>query len=387
MYILDFLKGFSDLQRVEDEVSFEYRLLCSGVLYNNRVLTTDWSKSEAARILFDSPFALLVCSHPFDEFPQELALRFSAPLVTEKHGQSTSMFYPDDDIARDLAALLTLLCRRLITVTAKIREGYPKKSSDGLSFLQDWPIGFVKSMKPTHWKYKPSVIVYGVGGISDITNYNPPPLGIDPVHLRRILENISHQPFAESVVLSARLYSLALQQLEQDIDIAYQLLIASAETMANEALKSYTPTDKQKIEVKKSVAILAKKFGLSDEQANQLAIEACSGIAWASKKFTKFITDNITDDLWKEDDLFKELTPFIPQKEDFELALNSIYSARGKLTHSGRSFPLSSSIGVGPTAPSRAFMSLDFSSKPFPPVVWFERVVNNALNGFIERTV
>jgi hypothetical protein len=32
-------------------------------------------------------------------------------------------------------------------------------------------------------------------------------------------------------------------------------------------------------------------------------------------------------------------------------------------------------------------MSLDWSSTSFPPVVWFERVVNNALNLFVERSL
>jgi hypothetical protein len=330
--------------------------------------------------------ALIVSSHPFDEFPQELALRFSAPLVTENYGQSSSMFYPDDDIARDFSALLTLLCRRLVTVAAKIREGYPKRRPDEPPFYQDWPIGFVKSLKPAHWKYKPSTFVYGQDGISDITDYNPSPLGIDPVRLKHLLASISRHPLAESIVLSARLYSLALRQIEEDIDIAYQLLISSVETMANAALKDYTPTENEKIEVKRSVAKLAKQFGLSDEQANLLAIEACRGIPWASRKFTKFIADNTNDKLWEEDDLFKLPTSFSPKREDFVPTLDTIYSARGKLTHGGHPFPASSAIGVGPTAPSRAFMSIFQSSKPFPPIAWFEHVVNNAINGFIENT-
>jgi hypothetical protein len=386
MYILNFLNGFPNLAHAEDVISFEYRLLCSGVLYNNRIVTADWSKSDATRILLDSPVALIVSSHPFDEFPQELALRFSAPLVTENYGQSSSMFYPDDDIARDFSALLTLLCRRLVTVAAKIREGYPKRRPDEPPFYQDWPIGFVKSLKPAHWKYKPSTFVYGQDGISDITDYNPSPLGIDPVRLKHLLASISRHPLAESIVLSARLYSLALRQIEEDIDIAYQLLISSVETMANAALKDYTPTENEKIEVKRSVAKLAKQFGLSDEQANLLAIEACRGIPWASRKFTKFIADNTNDKLWEEDDLFKLPTSFSPKREDFVPTLDTIYSARGKLTHGGHPFPASSAIGVGPTAPSRAFMSIFQSSKPFPPIAWFEHVVNNAINGFIENT-
>jgi hypothetical protein len=383
MYILDFFQGFPNHQRPEDMVSFEYRLLCSGELYNGQVLTGDWRKSDATRILSDSQFTLIVCSHPFNEFPQELALRFSAPYITEKRGQSTSIFLPDEDIARDLAALLTLHCRRLITVAVKIRECYPYKSH----LFQDWPNGFVNSMSKIHWENKPSTVVYGRNGISTIDDNNPPPLCIDSERLQHLLLNFSHLPFAENVILCARLYSLALQQLEHDVDIAYQLLIAAVETAASDAFHTYSPTDEQMINSKKSVATLAQKYGLSEEQACQLAKEACKGISWASRKFTKFLIDYSSEELWKEDDLFKVPVTILPKREDFGTVLNSIYEARGKLTHGGHSFPSSSAIGIRPTISSRVFMSVDWSSMAFPPVVWFERVVNNALNEYIGSSI
>jgi hypothetical protein len=34
------------------------------------------------------------------------------------------MFYPDEEVARDIAALLTVLCRRLITVMGKSAEQF-----------------------------------------------------------------------------------------------------------------------------------------------------------------------------------------------------------------------------------------------------------------------
>lgn len=125
MHVLEFLKGFPGLN-TEDSVEFEYRLLCSGEIYNASVHTADWRKSAPARILCDSPFWLSVVSIPFSEFPQELALRFSAPLIKEESGNTSVLRYPDSDIARDLAALLSLVLRRLITVAAKTREIHPR---------------------------------------------------------------------------------------------------------------------------------------------------------------------------------------------------------------------------------------------------------------------
>ena len=387
MYVLDFLKGFPNSQQAKETVAFEYRLLCSGELYNGQVITCDWRKSDAARFLFNSPFTLVVCSHPFDEFPQEICLRFSAPSVTEQQGNKSMLLYPDDDIAGDLSALLTLLCRRLITVAAKVREAHPRHYPDEPAAFQDWPIGFVKSLRPVHWRRKPLTLVYSLAGVEKVIDYNPPPLGIDPHHLKQLLLSLPALPLGETIVLAARLYSLALQQLERDVDIAYQLLIAAIEAVANDAFRSYTPTEDEMVETKKSVASRALKFGLSHDEARKLAIEACRGMPWASRKFTKFLLDNTCDKLWEADDLFKVPAALLPAKEDYESAINHIYIARGKLTHSGRPFPPSSSIGVGGTVPTRAFFSYDSSSKPFPPAVWFERVVNCAINSFLERSL
>jgi hypothetical protein len=109
-------------------------------------------------------------------------------------------------------------------------------------------------------------------------------------------------------------------------------------------------------------------------------------MSWTKNKFRKFLTDNTPDRLWEDDDLFKGLSVIMPDKDKFDKVLGDIYQARGKLSHSGQTFPTSSTIGASSTIPARVFMSVDFSSKPFPPVVWFERVVNYAINTFIERS-
>lgn len=381
MYLIDFLRGFPNLESAKEWVSFEYRLLCSGALYNANVRTFDWRKSDVTRILLESPFRLIVCSRPLDDYPQEFALYFSSPLIIEKKGQTSSMFHPDDDIVRDLAALLTLLYRRLITVTAKVRVVNPNMPA----IFQDCPIGFTKSLSRIHWEYKLPIFANYSDGTVKITDYNPPPIGIDPERLKKMLLTISRHPFAESIILSSRLYSLALQQLEHDIDIAYQLLIATVETIANKTFSTYTPTNEQMAETKKPVAKLAKEFGLSDDQANQLAIKACKGIPWSLRKFTKFLLDNTADELWKEeDDLFKVPAEILPTRENYETVLKDIYRTRGKLSHAGHSFPPSSTIGLGPTFPSKVFRNFDFFSKPFPPIVWFERIVNHAINTFLK---
>jgi len=389
MYILDFLQTWSHEQSSEGGTdSFEYRLLCSGELYNSRVRTADWRKSDATRILLRSPLTLVVCSQPFDDFPQEIAFRFSAPLVTESEGQSTMVHSPDQEVAADFAALLTLYCRRLITVAAKVRQTHPKEYEDEPAVFQDWPIGFVRSLKPVHWERKPATVVWGFQGIKSFTDHNPPPLGIDSTRLQHWLSNLPNLTAAKSIILSVRLYSLALQQLERDTEIAYQLLFAAAEATATDALRDYKPPENEMIQTKKFVGDLAVSFGLCQEQADRLAIEACKDMSWAKRKFVKFLAENTTDEFWKEDDLFKLPAKILPTRDKYESALKRVYDARGKLVHSGQPLPPSSTISGGSTIPIMAAMSvINSPANAFPPVVWFERVVNQALNTFIDRSM
>jgi hypothetical protein len=85
------------------------------------------------------------------------------------------------------------------------------------------------------------------------------------------------------------------------------------------------------------VANLAKEFGLSEEQANLLAIEACRGIPWVSRKFTKFIVDNTNDKLWEEDNLFRLPTSLSPKREDFVSVLVHLGVNNGKVMQGGPS--------------------------------------------------
>lgn len=388
MYVLPFLSDSLPRKSDDDVVAFEYRLLCSGEVYNKSILTGDWRKTDITRLLLTAPFALVVCSHPFDDYPQELSLRFRCPLVTEAHGRTTTTFYPDDEIANDLAALLTLLLRRLTTVTAKIREQHPRRYASEPEELLDLPVDFVNNLAPSHWDREPSSIVYGREGILELTDYNPPPLGVDPLSLSALLRGLASSPHAQAFVLSARLYTLALEQIKHDADLAYQLLVSSVEAIATEVLRAYLPERDEMVEAKKSVFDLAVKLGLERERAESIAIEACSGIAWTSRKFVKFLVDNVGPEIWEPDDLFHPPDFLLPNRHEFAHTLRSIYAARGSAAHSGHPYPGGVQFGIGPTVSTRALIDLDFASPdlPVPPVVWFERVANSAIRGLIQAS-
>lgn len=385
MHILSFLKKRSQKQTIDDFITCEYRLLCSGTVYNSDVLTADWRKSDATRLLLNSPFTVIVASHPFDDYPQELALRFTADRVTEERRLGYSTFYPDEEIARDIAALLCLFCRRLVTVSAKIREMHPKQYEGEPEVFLDWPIGFVNSLKVKHWERQPATVVYGSGGVERVIDYNPEPKPISSRKLQKLFLSLPSSPYAESIVNSARLYALALERVGQDVDIAYQLLIASIETIANDFYRRDAPTESEMIKVKKNVADLAIQLGLTEEKGKQLAIEACKGVSWHARKFSKFLIENTGDELWTKDDLFKLPELLLPKKSDFELAIDEIYRARGKASHSGGTYPASARIGTRSTLPAGVLLDIDPSERPFPPIAWFERVVDSAITGFVHR--
>jgi hypothetical protein len=392
MHVLDFLAGPYN-KHSDDVATFEYRLLCSGELYNGNVMTTDWRKSDTTRFLLRTPFKLFVCSHPFDEYPQELSLTFRTGLVTEQRGRTSFASYFDLEIAQDLAALLSLFCRRLITVAAKVREIHPRYHESQADPFLDWPIGLVSSLRVLSWEHHPAVVVYGRRGIEGIIDYNPPPLAVLPDDLQNLFATLPELPEAESFVFSARLYALALEHIRDNVDIAYQLLISSIEAMATDALRSFTPTESEMVETKKSVAKLATEFGLPEGEARQLAIEASKGITWSCRKFTKFICDHTDDTLWTEDDLFTVPSDFLPKEEKFKSALSEIYSMRGKATHRGHSYPAIARVGTGPTIPSEAMLDIggmlksDGPQSVFPPIAWFERVTNYSLCGFLRESM
>jgi len=392
MHVLRYLSDPKCEQKPEESVFAEYRLLCSGTLH--RDILGDWSKSEVARILLDEPLLLFAASRPFDDHPLELVLHLSVPQVQETGDNYTSSYYPDDEVARDLAALLTLLCRRLITVAGKANERHTTKYGrhplfDGVPV----PLPLANSMQRIFWTRHPAVITTG-RDTQRIEDYNPWPKPVDGKKLTALLLGLPRSAHAASIVASARLYALALEMIHERPDISYQLLISSVETIADAALHSFEPPPDAQVKHQKAVFDLAISLGMKLEQATQLAIEACKHEYWVKRKFKKFLIDNVDDSIWTEqDDLFRIARVLtLPQREDFEKTLSKVYDARSKATHVGKPFPVTALHTGGPFMPeklaSAVFRSIHSGSPlTFPPVAWFERVVNSAISSFWERSL
>lgn len=400
MHVLKYLKDPLCTHQPNGTVSAEYRLLCSGSICRD---TQGDLKSEVRKILLDPPFNLYAITWAFKEYPLEVALQVVVPRVleTRRINSSTSptedqpilntfssSFCPHEEVAKDIVALLCLLCRRLITVAGSVNE---KHSGYEHALFQEKPIptGLLSNLKKVYWQPHPLSVTVTTEG-QEITNYNPPDKPINSNRLTKLLLILPKLEYAKNIVASARLYAVALELIHERPDIAYQLLISAVETMANSAYKDYAPTEEEKIKHQAGVYNLAIDSGINEDLAKSLALTATKTEHWVGKKFKKFLMENVDESIWsKEDDLFK-ISHTLPRRDNFEAVLGKIYSARSSATHKGEPFPLTAYYTGGPYISTDISIELMVSSidgsDTFPAVVWFERIVNNALNNFWERS-
>jgi hypothetical protein len=240
-------------------------------------------------------------------------------------------------------------------------------------------------MRNVYWRPHPAQLVLGWNS-KEIEDYNPPAKPVDPGALTALLLGLPRVAHAKSIVASARLYALALELIHDRQEIAYQLLVSAVETIASETLPD--PDDDEKARRMQPVFDLAKTYGLEEGKARNLAITACNvETRWPTRKFKKFLTDNTDDEIWEEDDLYRVLPQLLPCRENFQQTLGKIYTARSDATHTGQQFPVTASYSGGREIPIPVAMKM-FSLDPvFPPVVWFERVVNTAIRTFWARSI
>ena len=386
MHVLEFLKTLQS-NSMREPVEVEYRLACSGELYDRRVITADWRKSDITRVLLREPFELFVTSRPFDDYPQELCARLKLSYVAEEHDlrgfKSTSVFLPDDEIIEDLCSILSLLARRLISVVGKIRERRPERDSDLGSYGWDAPLSILKLSGFPVWRRRPITIRTGSEG-QHVEIHDTPPTGVDTEALKGFLLKLPDLTAVEEIIHACRLYKTALELIESRPDITYQLLISAVETMAGVALHDYEPDEAVRASMKRPVFERARTYGLDAEPARRLALEASRGITWLRQKFKKFILDNVApDEIDGEDPVFPWWSFLRPARQDFERVLGEIYDARSGNLHAGYPFPRWVGLGTSPTADPRNVPTLGLAPNDVPPVTWFERVVSAAARRYL----
>ena len=387
IYLLKWLRdGPAQTPGTTDE-TFDYRLVCSGDLYNADVQTLDWKKSDACRILLTHPFRLVVANSRYvraHSVPREIELTFRCSLVQLKHLRASSLFHPHQEIASDVAAILTLLCRRLITVAGAVRVTV---HDDGvIEQMRQCPLPLLGTGMPSHWPSQPAILIYGEDGIKDIKDYNPPPKPVSGKFLSDFFQRIVGMAEAQRVVLAARLYWTALQSIHTGPDVAYLMLAFAVDTLASKG--NFDVPEEKKVSVKSCVRDRAIDLGLSEQQARDLAVEACAGMNWQKDRFVDFLARHVldTNELWEEeDDLFHMGNCPLPQRKTFEEAVKCVFDARSAFVHTGHPYPVSIQVGLTPYIPVQAIPVIMSGEMPLPPVAWFERVVNIAMRTFIGR--
>ncbi len=388
MHVLDALSAMNQSGSVGE--LHEFRLLCSGLLYDGTVQTAEWYKSDICRFILQGPITVFNCSSPMDAFPQELMLQVGIRRVEEttqgdgKLPKHMTSFVPDAEVAEDLAAILTLLLRRLITVRSHVRAVPNQDVLTRYSPLRDWPLP-TNEGRAVAWRRRGSAYAVGEGGkVVDMTHYDAPALAVDVRWLTTTLATLAQLPEATAIVMAARLYSQAMQLIEDRPDVAYHLLVAAGETLTGVAVKD-PPAREHMIKAKERVWREAVARGLPDDAAKDLAVLACDGMSWATQKFVRFLTEFGTDARWSKDDLFVDVG-WNPKKETFTQALTEVYRARSGALHRGKPYPPTVGLGTSSQIPHRALSQIGFGEfKGVPPATWFEKVLQNSAIDFINK--
>lgn len=348
----------------------EYRLACSGELFNGDVHAPDHRKSTITRILLSVPFELLVASSPYDAYPQELALRFECPFRTDKNVTHR----PDGEIAGDLCALLTLFARRFVALGPRIAESLSYEQASIRRFPH--PVLFQKA--PPAWSPRSDTVIYHPGRPPEFCSNQPPAVEFDAKGFVALLAWVTGDSIGPTFVHAARLYATAMQFLKQRPDVAYLLLVAASESVANAVLKDYSPAAEQIVSENASDVRVLRDAGLSEGQATEAVLALHRKANWSKKKFVKFLSEQ-KGDLSTTDFLHESDTSETKRVEDVDSALSKIYAARSAALHRGVPFPAEALVVPGVPTSVDAQITMLAGAKGIPPVTWFERIVQHAL--------
>jgi hypothetical protein len=359
---------------------YEYRLVCSGSIH--REILGDWSHSTAARLLVRSPVKLIVSSARITDYPAELTLRFRASRETIAKGSASVDFSPDSEIADDLCALLTLYCRRLVTVFGKTREVTDSEDE----FLRDWPHSVI-GHEVAAWPLRgASVIMWPDRTV--VRPHDPAPLAMNEDTFLAWFAAVRGHADQEALLSASHLYCAALEHQWRNPEISYQLLVFAVEAVAARAFRDWEPDNSERLAHASAQAVkrVAADAKLDSNLSDRLALAAVQGNQWLSRKFQLFVSRYASNPEWPTDgtdDLHPNLElPHAPTSDQFQDALKRVYKARGGVVHAGGKIPSEAFLAAHTELSPEAFVALFAPDDPFPPLPWFERLVNQALKSY-----
>jgi len=369
----------------------EYRLISWGEIYPP--FLGDREHSIAARyILRDFPFKLFSVSTPYSRVPQSLALTFRAPYEVKKESDASRVSgIFADEIAKEFAALLSLITRRRVFAVRQTRY-------DGLPLEQDSEL-----YQRAHYQEGQRL------------------KEIKPDEIYRLLWNLQamQRPTANAFVLAMRLYHSAVEMIYTEPEFSYLFLVTCLETISSAVYKEYKPSDEgdRPTELEEFLNSRFPRWDklfvpLTPENRSRLVEVLLHEERFVFRKMLKFVTDNVPeiffdeteddakpdyltsilkigpDDLGKEEISHSDIT--IRQwerieKADLKRTLRNIYDARSGLVHEGIRLPESIVMGHFRSVPPRAVAEMTQLPLPLPPLMTFERLVSYSMVEFLRK--
>ena len=388
----DFLKEFlknPNPKPSRNVYDVEYRLLCSGEIYNGSVIApTGWRKSSITRLLLRKPFLLFVSSQPFDRFPQEICLRARMKYRTISEENVMSTFLPSDEIVRDISSILSLLTHRLVSNYGKIRERHTvnlkEYGTDYRKYFQDFPQPIFGECNSITWKHRGFSIIYGANETT-VKEYNPPPQPILDKVIQSIFVRLPKWNMFEVFVRVARIYQQALEMIEELPEVAYELLVFGFEAMANSHFASWRPNQNEAKDSYEQEVTTLQQAKIPKSQIRQLVNIWSAKDNWSMKKIVKFAEEFCPSDFSKENDLFKDSGSFSDKHKNLANGLKKIYEARSGFVHRGKPLPTDAFLGLfRKNVPVQSLISvMHHDEKSLPPLPWFEKVFQSTISNYI----
>jgi hypothetical protein len=223
-----------------------------------------------------------------------------------------------------------------------------------------------------------------------------------------------------ATIRAIHLYQLALLTLRDDIGLAYTMLVASAETMAQQFIRKEDAPRDQFLE-SLSWNTLLNHEGIQGRAAEKILAKVLEREEFLGFRFRKFIEQNLPDSFWTSpDSRAKELDEYIEDlrkthfgeeyirkrgdhfsrwwwlyqpdvrisKEELDDVLRDVYKLRSKFAHVGVSPPaeVAEIYEIAKTnanlVMSNTRQRIEFVRSP-PSFFWFERVVNESITNFV----
>ncbi|MBI4625434.1 MAG: hypothetical protein HY736_19715 [Verrucomicrobia bacterium] len=364
---------------------YEYRFALSGCAYNAE-LEGDPFKSSLGGLLLYEPFPLWKVGHSYDDYPQELAAWIKVASITLQGKNIRSAATPHELAADEVAALLTLYLRRLVTVAGCVSVTLPEYYAKApLRSLMPQPI-IQKGREARFWPRLPLTVIYGASAPT-FRNPNAEIVGVSPDELRDFILRLAKHPHRERIINAAHLYHRAIECLFTQTDVSYLLLVCAADAIASAETQERPDAQLLQFTAAKNVAKTAHELGLNDDAAKTLALAAVSDPHTRQKSkgqmFREFLGTYGAGHA-NSPALFNPEILGVFKVENEKEAIEMAWDARGGYVHAANPFKDASLAGTCAGIPHAAFFDIMIGNKTAPSILWLERLIAHSIQVYLK---